>query len=150
MLQDYAALIHAHKVHVLDGPDGLIGVLVLEPRPHHLFIDTIAIHPAHHGQAHGRTLMNFAEDEARRRRLPEIRLYTHERMTETLPFYAALGFTETGRRVEDGYARVYFRSELCSSISGMRCRGARLSRPTVTCSSVVPKLRHTRCGGVAA
>jgi ribosomal protein S18 acetylase RimI-like enzyme len=83
-------------------------VLVSEPHPDHLFIDTIAIDPAHHGQGLGRILMRFAETEARRLGLLEIRLYTHERMTETLPFYAALGFTETGRRVEDGYARVYF------------------------------------------
>jgi ribosomal protein S18 acetylase RimI-like enzyme len=112
MLQDYAALIRKCAVHVLEGPEGLIGVLVLEPRTDHLFIDTIAVNPAHRGKGFGRTLMRFAENQARRRVLPEIRLYTHERMTETLPFYAALGFVETGRRLEDGYARIYFRKEL--------------------------------------
>jgi ribosomal protein S18 acetylase RimI-like enzyme len=108
MLQDYAALIREGRIHILEGPEGLIGVLVIEPHPDHLFIDTIAIDPAHHGQGLGRTPMLFAETEARRRRLPEIHLYTHERMTESLPFYAALGFTETARRIEGGYARVYF------------------------------------------
>jgi ribosomal protein S18 acetylase RimI-like enzyme len=112
MLQDYAALIGKGRVHVLEGPKGLIGVLVSEPHPDHLFIDTIAIDPAHHGQGLGRILMRFAETEARRLDLFEIRLYTHERMVETLPFYAALGFTEIGRRVEDGYARIYFRKKL--------------------------------------
>jgi ribosomal protein S18 acetylase RimI-like enzyme len=112
MLQDCAALIRNGRIHILEGAEGLIGVLVIQPRLDHLFIDTIAIDPAHHGKGFGRTLMRFAETEARRRRLPEIRLYTHERMTETLPFYAALGFTETERRIEDGYARVYFLKRL--------------------------------------
>jgi ribosomal protein S18 acetylase RimI-like enzyme len=112
MLQDYAALIGKGRVHILAGPKGLIGVLVIEPHPDHLFIDTIAIDPAHHGQGLGRTLMCHGEDEARRRSLSEIRLYTHERMTETLPFDSAVGFVETGRRVEDNYARVYLRKAL--------------------------------------
>jgi ribosomal protein S18 acetylase RimI-like enzyme len=112
MLQDYAALIGKARVHVLEEPKGLIGVLVIEPHPDHLFIDTIAIDPAHHGKGLGRILMRFAETEARRRCLPEIRLYTHERMFETLRFYAALGFAETERRAEDGYARVYLRKAL--------------------------------------
>lgn len=30
-------------------------------------------------------------------------------MTENLRLYPSLGFVETGRRVEDGYRRVYFR-----------------------------------------
>jgi GNAT superfamily N-acetyltransferase len=112
MLQDYAALIGKGRIHVLEGPKGLVGMLVSEPHADHLFVDTIAIDPAHHGKGFGRTLMSFAETEARRLGLLEIRLYTHERMTETLPFYSALGFVETRRPVEDGYARVYLRKAL--------------------------------------
>jgi hypothetical protein len=39
----------------------------------------------------------FAEDEAHRRRLPAVRLHTHERMTSNLRLYAAAGYVETGR-----------------------------------------------------
>lgn len=112
MLQDYAALIRDRKVRVLEGSAGIVGVLVIEARADHLFIDTIAVDPAHHGHGLGRALMRFAENEAGQLGLSEIRLYTHERMVETLPFYRALGFVETDRRLEAGYARVYFRKRL--------------------------------------
>ena len=59
-----------------------------------------------------------AEAEARRRGFGEIRLYTHQRMVENPPFYAALGFEETGRGVQDGYARVFFRKRLPPPAAG--------------------------------
>ena len=52
--------------------------------------------------------MAFAEAAASARGLPAIRLYTNIHMTENFPFYARLGFVETGRVHEDGYDRVYF------------------------------------------
>ena len=33
-------------------------------------------------------------------------------MTENLALYPALGYVETGRRVEDGFSRVYFSKRL--------------------------------------
>src|SRR6266567_869086 len=39
-------------------------------------------------------------------------LVTNEVMTETLRFYQKLGFEEEGRRVEDGYHRVFLRKGL--------------------------------------
>jgi ribosomal protein S18 acetylase RimI-like enzyme len=44
--------------------------------------------------------------------LDTVELYTHERMVEALSFYRGLGYVETGRRIEDGYARVYLRKSL--------------------------------------
>ncbi len=44
--------------------------------------------------------------------LPEVSLYTNEAMVENLRLYPRLGFVETGRRVEDGYRRVFFRKSL--------------------------------------
>ena len=52
-------------------------------------------------------LRAFVEQQARKEQLHEIRLYTNELMTETLRFYQKLGFEEEGRRVEDGYHRVF-------------------------------------------
>ena len=54
----------------------------------------------------------FAAEEARRRGLGELGLYTHVVMTGALGLYRALGYEETARRVEDGYARVYLRQVL--------------------------------------
>jgi ribosomal protein S18 acetylase RimI-like enzyme len=51
--------------------------------------------------------MGFAEALALERRVTEVRLYTHVLMTPALAFYERLGYRETARLVEDGYARVY-------------------------------------------
>ena len=60
----------------------------------------------------GRRLIEFAEAEARRQGYAALDLYTHEAMIENIGLYRALGYLETGRRVEHGYPRVYMRKPL--------------------------------------
>ena len=62
----------------------------------------------------GRRLLFFAEAEALRRGYHEIRLYTHETMTENQRIYATIGYEETGRATEAGYERVFMRKQLGS------------------------------------
>jgi len=108
MLDDYARLIDEGSVSVLEAPDGAIAALiVLLPRPDHLLLDNIAVRPDHQGRGLGRRLVAFAESEARRLGYGELRLYTHERMTENIALYTRLGFRETGRGTEAGYDRVF-------------------------------------------
>jgi len=83
-------------------------VIVLIPGDDHLLVENVAVDPAMQGRGLGRELMAFAERRAAELELPELRLYTNQLMTENLALYPALGYTETGRRVEDGFARVYF------------------------------------------
>lgn len=110
MVADYALLIGRGSVHLLEEEGALLGVIVLEPCADHLFVETLAVPPEHQRKGAGSRLMRFAETEARRFGLPEIRLYTHEAMTGSIAFYRALGFTESERRTEDGYARIYLTS----------------------------------------
>jgi ribosomal protein S18 acetylase RimI-like enzyme len=112
MTADYAALIEAGEVWVARAGDGIAGVLVLRPQPPALLVENVAVAPERQGQGLGRRLMAFAEEHARAAGLAEVVLYTNERMTENLRFYPALGFTETGRGVQDGFARVFYRKPL--------------------------------------
>lgn len=112
MLADYPALIARNEVYVIAAPAGVHGVLVIEPRDDHLFIENLAVRPGDQGRGYGFRLLQFAEARARAAGLPELRLYTHEVMTENLPYYARFGFEETGRRTEDGYNRVFMRKRL--------------------------------------
>jgi ribosomal protein S18 acetylase RimI-like enzyme len=108
MLDDYAKLIEASAVSVLDDPDGAIAALiVLLPQPDHLLLDNIAVRPDRQGRGLGRRLVAFAEAEARRLGYAELRLYTHATMTENIVLYTRLGFRETGRGHEAGYDRVF-------------------------------------------
>ena len=108
MLDDYAVLIAAGAVSVCEDSDGTIaGIIVLLPKPDYLLLDNIAVAPARQGQGLGRRLIAFAEQQARRRGCRELRLYTHEKMSENIVLYARLGFAETGRGNQDGYDRVF-------------------------------------------
>jgi GNAT superfamily N-acetyltransferase len=120
VLDDYAALIADGAVSVLEDADGrLAAIIVLLPKPDHLLLDNIAVRPDRQGRGLGRRLVAFAEDEARRLGYAELRLYTHQKMTENIALYTRLGFVETGRGQEAGYDRVFMTKRLpadtCSS-----------------------------------
>ena len=108
MLDDYAALIADGAVSVFEDADGTIAaIIVLLPKLDHLLLDNIAVRPDRQGHRLGRQLIAFAEGEARRLGHGELRLYTHEKMTENIAIYTRLGFIETGRGHEAGYDRVF-------------------------------------------
>jgi GNAT superfamily N-acetyltransferase len=113
MLDDYAALIGDGAVNVLEVADGSIAaIIVLLPKPDHLLLDNIAVRRGSQGQGLGRQLIAFAEAEARRLGYHELRLYTHEKMTENIALYTRLGFVETGRANDAGYDRVFMTKRL--------------------------------------
>jgi GNAT superfamily N-acetyltransferase len=113
MLDDYAALIADGTVSVLEDGDGtIVAIIVLLPKPDHLLLDNIAVRPDRQGRGLGRQLIAFAEAEARRLGHAELRLYTHQKMTENIALYARLGFVETGRGQEAGYDRVFMTKRL--------------------------------------
>jgi ribosomal protein S18 acetylase RimI-like enzyme len=109
MTVDYARALADSRVWVIDGDGALDAVMVLEEHVDHLLIDVIAVDPATQGRGIGAVLLERAEADARELGLGELRLYTNEAMTENLSYYPRRGFEETGRRVEDGFRRVFFR-----------------------------------------
>jgi GNAT superfamily N-acetyltransferase len=111
MLEDYAALIDRGQVHVLEDGE-IVGVLVLVPEPDTMLLDNVAIAPWAQGRGYGRVLLDFAEQEARRRGYGAIRLYTNALMTENLTLYPRLGYVETHRGQEKGFSRVYMTKRL--------------------------------------
>jgi GNAT superfamily N-acetyltransferase len=112
MRDDYATHIAAGAVFVA-GADGVVGgVIVLIDQPDHLLLDNIAVAPALQGRGLGGALMEFAEDEARRRGFIELGLYTHVLMTENIARYSRLGWHETHRASSDGYDRVFMRKRV--------------------------------------
>ncbi len=112
MLDDYATHLRNGTVWVADESGSLAGLVVLLTGEDHLLLDNIAVEPARHGRGIGGALLRFAEQEAARRSYRELRLYTHESMTENLAMYAALGWEEIGRREQNGYPRVFFRKDV--------------------------------------
>ncbi|HZH52806.1 MAG TPA: GNAT family N-acetyltransferase [Microvirga sp.] len=111
MLDDYASLVDQGRVHVLDD-GGVAGVLVLIPEREAMLLDNVAVRPEAQGKGYGRRLLAFAEDEARRHGLSRVRLYTHVLMVENLGLYSSLGYVETHRGEQNGYARVFMEKSL--------------------------------------
>ncbi|RAI60636.1 GNAT family N-acetyltransferase [Roseicella frigidaeris] len=107
MDDDYAARIAAGEAFVLETEGAIRGLVVIETHPDHLMLDNIAIEPARQGHGDGRVLLDFVEAEARRRGLPEVRLYTNVLMERNIALYAKRGYAETERRQEKGFARVF-------------------------------------------
>jgi N-acetylglutamate synthase-like GNAT family acetyltransferase len=118
MLADHALAIREHEVWVLDDDGTVIGVIELVPREDHLWVENVAIDPAHQGRGLGRRLLRHAEDEARRHGLAEIRLLTNERYTANIAMYFRHGYAETHREPCRGTDLVHFRKALPSEHEG--------------------------------
>ncbi len=114
MLDNYPARVAQGVVHVLESEVGIEGVIVLIPEPdgNCMLLDNIAVSPTAQGKGHGRTLLQWAEDTARRAGFSCIRLYTQEVMTENIAIYTRRGYVETHRATEIGLKRVFMQKTL--------------------------------------
>ncbi|HEY3687031.1 MAG TPA: GNAT family N-acetyltransferase [Streptosporangiaceae bacterium] len=109
---DHAARVAAGQTYVLTSEDAVAGLIVLVPEDGDLLVENVAVHPSHQGHGYGRVLMEFAERRARETGAGSLTLYTHEFMTENQRIYTRLGYTETTRRTEHGFARVFMAKPL--------------------------------------
>ncbi|MFF4826880.1 GNAT family N-acetyltransferase [Streptomyces sp. NPDC001312] len=114
MEADHAADVAAGKVFVVREPEGgrVTGLVVIEARADHLFLDSIAVHPDAHGTGVGRRLLEFVDTRARALGLPEVRLYTNALMWENQRIYPRFGYEVVERRVDGPYDRVHYRKRL--------------------------------------
>jgi N-acetylglutamate synthase-like GNAT family acetyltransferase len=112
MTVDYGAALEAHELWVLDAGDALVGVLELLPEPDLLWIENVAVQPALQGRGHGRTLLRFAEEQARSRGLAALGLLTNERYLDDIAMYEHYGYRETRREPYGGTDLVHFRKIL--------------------------------------
>ncbi|GAA5010757.1 GNAT family N-acetyltransferase [Streptomyces siamensis] len=110
MEADHGANVAAGHVFVTGEP--LTGLVVVEAREDHLYLDIIAVRPDAHGTGVGRRLLHFVEAHARELRLPEIRLLTNAKMWENQKIYPKYGYEVVERRVDGPYDRVHYRKRL--------------------------------------
>jgi ribosomal protein S18 acetylase RimI-like enzyme len=109
---DFKGQIAAGNLFVLESEGVVAGYVTIHPIAKALHLDAIALLPQFQGQGHGKALMTFVEQQAQRLGKPAIELYTNVKMVENLELYPRFGFVETGRRIQYGYARVFFRKEI--------------------------------------
>ncbi len=112
MLDDYAARIDAGQAHVLEKDGVICGLVVIEEKADHLYLDNIAVRVDFKGQGFGRTLMEFVERSAKAAGFHKIKLLTNETMVENIALYGRIGFVETHRATEFGRNRVFMEKGL--------------------------------------
>ena len=109
---DYAVVVAAGQTWVALQSGRLVGVLVLEHADDHVLVENLAVLPEVQGAGIGSRLLRHAEDEARARGVPQVRLYTHELMTENRAYYPRRGYRETHLGGDPPWRRAFFSKDL--------------------------------------
>jgi ribosomal protein S18 acetylase RimI-like enzyme len=112
MTLDYAVVVAGGNTWVAQDDVRLVGVLVLEHAADHVLVENLAVLPGAQGAGIGSRLLRHAEDEARARGVPEVRLYTHELMTENRAYYPRRGYRETHLSGDTPWRRAFFSKRL--------------------------------------
>lgn len=107
MTVDYAKALREQQMWVVEHDGRIIAVLGLIPRDDHLMIENIAVAATHQGGGIGRGLLAFAERQALKLGLRELRLYTAQAMHENIRLYSRFGYNETERKTVGEIPRVY-------------------------------------------
>ncbi|MDQ0602999.1 ribosomal protein S18 acetylase RimI-like enzyme [Streptomyces canus] len=110
MERDHAANVAAGQVFVTGEP--VNGLVVVEARADHLYLDNIAVHPDAQGTGVGGRLLRFVDAHARALGLSEVRLYTNAMMWENQKIYPKYGYEVLERRVDGPYDRIHYRKRL--------------------------------------
>ncbi|MCX4809969.1 GNAT family N-acetyltransferase [Streptomyces sp. NBC_01239] len=110
MEADHMANVVAGRVFVTGEP--VTGLVVIEERGDHLFLDSIAVHPDARGTGVGRRLLEFVDARARALGLGEVRLYTNALMWENQEIYPRFGYEVVERRTDGPYDRIHYRKRL--------------------------------------
>ena len=114
---DYASLIDAGELFVLERDGHIAGALVLQQAEDHLLVRTVAVDPSSQRQGIGTLMMEYAERHARDRGIATLRLYTNEVMAGNVELYRRLGYTETHRTGPAGRQIVHLASHLDPALS---------------------------------
>lgn len=83
--------------------DVLVGCVYLKPQKDCLYLGKMAVAIQARGQGVARRFVDWAEDEAKVRALPCLRLETRIELVENHAIFCALGFVETARTAHEGF-----------------------------------------------
>ena len=91
--------IRDHRVWVALAGGVVVGAIVLVLGQDFVQVANVAVMPGHTGSGLGRRLLSLADDLAREKRKPMLRLSTHEGLPENIALYSHLGWQETDQKM---------------------------------------------------
>ena len=109
---DYAEVVAGTEAWVVESDGDVIGFLVLIGQSDGMLLDNLAVLPSHQGRGAGRALLTLAEEQTRAAGYERISLYTNQAMLENQELYERIGYVETHRADEHGFARVFYEKAL--------------------------------------
>lgn len=92
MTVDYEQAIREHEIDLVHVDGHLVALIETIMHPDHLFIENIAVGPAHQGKGLGRQLLAHAERKSAKARLPQLRLLTNSAFEANVRLYQSVGF----------------------------------------------------------
>ncbi len=92
MKADYAAAIDKHRIEIAYLAGKAVGVIEMDPRDDHLWIENVAVSPDHQGMGLGRQLLARAEQRAIGAKRSEVRLLTNAAFIGSIALYEKAGF----------------------------------------------------------
>lgn len=112
MAADWPSILKDDAVWLAEVDGNPVGALVLQARTDHVLVWSVAVEPHLQRRGIGRQLMRFAELEARRRGVDEIRLYTNRLFSENIRLYREIGYAVTHTETRGSRALVHMRKSL--------------------------------------
>lgn len=112
MTADYAEAVRLHRFDLLEQDGVLVALVETIPRADHLWVENLAVSPAHHGQGLGRRMLRRAEDAARSLGYGTIKLATNQAFAANLDFYRRADFVIEREESFMGGIGVYFTKAL--------------------------------------
>jgi N-acetylglutamate synthase-like GNAT family acetyltransferase len=92
LLSAYAEIFRDYEVWLAERNDGLVGVLILQPRVDDLLIWSVSTNPDNQGRGFGKKLLMAAEVRARELGLNMVRLYTGAVLQHLIDWYGRHGY----------------------------------------------------------
>ncbi len=80
-------------------PVGACRMIIFED---HVYCGRLGVFPSMQGKGVGKAILDYLEEAARKRNLPEVRLATREPLTQNIEYYQRLGYVITGRSKHPG------------------------------------------------
>jgi len=116
---DLKSVIQDGSIYVIYNGAMILGYISFWPIADHLFVDSVAVLPDCRGRGLGTLLLAFAEHEAARLGLQNVRLFTKQRMADNFSFYRRRGYCETGRCDDDGFPRVFYSKDVSNRTAAL-------------------------------
>jgi ribosomal protein S18 acetylase RimI-like enzyme len=92
MAADYHAAVRNHMIDMAFSGEALAGLIEIIPHTDHILIENVAVAPVMQGRGLGKMLVARAEDFARTRGTPLVRLYTNAKFESNIELYQRLGY----------------------------------------------------------